>query len=101
MDLETENKLFEIVGKIREWDPDEDSAETLLNFYDEFERVKPENEINLDKYTDITNLGVAKEYQKRVDRISSYLILACDFDGNCIVSADEWYIENIDDIEEE
>ena len=30
MDIEIENKLLEVIREIRAWDPEEDSAETLL-----------------------------------------------------------------------
>ena len=89
MDIEIKNKLLEMIREIRAWDPKEDSAETLLTLCDEFSRVKPDADISMEDWTDITQLGCAAEYKKRVDRKSSYPIWACDFDGNCIVGACE------------
>jgi hypothetical protein len=101
VDIEIKNKLLEMIREIRAWDPEEDSAETLLTLCDEFSRVKPDADISMEDWTDITQLGCAAEYKKRVDRKSSYPIWACDFDGNCIVGAGEWSIEHIDEIDGE
>jgi hypothetical protein len=100
MDIEIKNKLLEVIQKIRTWDPEEDSAETLLTLCDEFDKIKPAG-ISLDDWTDITQLGCAAEYKERVDRKLSYPIWACDFDGNCIVGTGEWYIEHMDEIDGE
>jgi hypothetical protein len=83
MDIEIKNKLLEVIQKIRTWDPEEDSAETLLTLCDEFDEIKPAG-TSLDDWTDITQLGCAAEYKERVDRKLSYPIHACDFDGNCM-----------------
>jgi hypothetical protein len=99
--MTTETKLFEIVEKIRAWDPEEENVKTLLDLCNEFDEEKPEMGISLDDYTDITQFGVAKEFRDRVDHKSSYPIWACDFAGNCIVGEGKWSIEHIDDIEEE
>jgi hypothetical protein len=101
MDIEIKNKLLEVIREIRAWNPEEDSAETLLTLCDEFSRVKPDADISLEDWTDITQLGCAAEYKERVDRKSSYPIWACDFDGNCIVGAGEWSIKHIDEIDGE
>ena len=101
MDIEIKNKLLEVIRKIRTWDPEEDSAETLLTLCDEFDKIKPDAGISLKDWTDITQLGCAAEYKERVDRKLSYPIWACDFDGNCIVGTGEWYIEHIDEIDGE
>jgi len=74
VDIEIQNKLLEVIREIRAWDPKEDSAETLLTLCDEFSRVKPDADISMEDWTDITQLGCAAEYKKRVDRKSSYPI---------------------------
>jgi len=43
VDIEIKNKLLEVIGEIRAWDPEENSAETLLTLCDEFNRVKPDS----------------------------------------------------------
>jgi hypothetical protein len=101
VDIEIKNKLLEVIRGIRAWNPEEDTAETLLTLCDEFSRVKPDADISLEDWTDITQLGWAAEYKRRVDKKSSYPIWACDFDGNCIVGAGEWSIEHIDEIDGE
>ncbi len=99
MDIEIKNKILEVIGKIRRWDPEEDSAATLLCLYDEFDRIKPNPDILLADWTDIKQIGCAAHYKKRVDRKANYPIWACDFEGNCIVGASELYIKHIDEIE--
>jgi hypothetical protein len=56
VDIEIKNKLLEVIREIRAWDPEEDSAETLLTLCDEFNRVKPDVDISLEDWTDITQL---------------------------------------------
>ena len=65
MDIEIKNKLLEVIREIRAWDPEEDSAETLLTLCDEFDKIKPDADISLEDWTDITQLGCAAEYKKR------------------------------------
>jgi hypothetical protein len=98
--LEINNKILEMIRKIRTWDPEEDSAAALLFLCDEFDRIKPNSDISLVDWTDIKQLGRAAQYKKRVDRKASYPIWASDFEGNCIVGTSELYIEHIDEIEE-
>ena len=99
MDIETKNRILDVIRKIRTWDPEEYNAETLLYFCDEFDRIKPNPDISLSDWTDINKLGCAAKYKEHVDRKANYPIWACDFEGNCIVGICEWYIEHIDDIE--
>jgi hypothetical protein len=100
MDIETKNKLLEVIQQIKAWDPEEYNAEMLLRLCDEFDRIKPNPDISLADWTDIKQLGCAVKYKERVDRKATYQIWACDFAGDCIVGTDEWYIEHIGDIEE-
>jgi hypothetical protein len=100
MNIEMKNKILEVIQQIKAWDPEEYNAEMLLRLCDEFDRIKPNPDMSLADWTDITQLGCAAEYKERVDRKASYPIWACDFAGDYIVGTDEWYIEHIDDIEE-
>lgn len=98
-DENTENQLFEIVRKIRAWDPETEYISVLMDLCNEFDDVKPFTGVSLDDYTDITDLGVAAEYKERVSAKSSYPVWACDFLGNCIVGEGAWCIESIESIE--
>ncbi|MDQ1251162.1 MAG: hypothetical protein QG646_231 [Euryarchaeota archaeon] len=99
MDIEIKDRILEVVHKIKMWNPKEDCVETLLNLCNEFDEVKPNTDISLDDWIDITHLGCAAEYKERVDGRSNYPIWTCDSAGNCIVGEGKWYIENIDNID--
>jgi hypothetical protein len=101
MDMEIKDRILEVVRKIRMWNPEEDSAETLLNLCNEFDEVKPNTDIYLDDWTDITQLGCAVKYKEQVDKRPNYPILACDSAGNCVIGEGEWCIKNIDHIDRE
>lgn len=99
MDIEIKNQILKVIQQIKAWDPEEYNAETLLRLCDEFDRIKPNPDITLSDWTDITKLGCAAKYKERIDINANYPIWACDFAGDCIVGTRDWYIEHIDDIE--
>ena len=91
-----ENQLAEIAEKIRVWDPEENSVETLLNLCNEYSKLSG---MNVNDWVNVIQFGCATKYEERVARYSQYPIWACDLEGNCIIGTDSWDIEHIADID--
>lgn len=91
------NDIEAIATEIKAWDPEKQSAKSLLELIAEFIDVCKNSNLELDECVDIKSLGVAEKYKENVLKHSDYPIWACDYDGNCLVG-DKLKIEHIDTV---